>query len=37
LEFGEAETRKGKATVKVRGFAGMRFQGNHSNKQNKTK
>lgn len=28
LEFGEAETRKGKAIVKVRGFAGLRWQGN---------
>lgn len=28
LEIGEAETAKGKATVKVRGFAGMRWQGN---------
>jgi hypothetical protein len=40
LEFGEAETRKGKAIVKVRGFAGMRFQGNpkinlETEKQNK--
>ncbi len=28
LEVGEAETRKGKSAVKVRGFAGMRWQGN---------
>lgn len=28
LEIGEAETRKGKAIINVRGFAGIRFQGN---------